>query len=197
MAAFQMLSYTHIAYFIHVLQYSVAIHTLKRNPTASKIDIEYESINFTHNIGESLVLLLKIIVQILMKIYVEVVPKLPMFVKYFHENGLVTRGSVDRCPFAPVCCDDCFHISSCEILGGVMCHDECKAFVLNLYNQVEGILLYYDLSKWGHQGPNYHMICGNDNCAPTQAEHLWLDFHTDGDAKPLFTEYLRVFSCSG
>ena len=53
MAAFQRLSYTHIAYFIQVLQYSVAVHTLKRNPTASKIDIKYESINFTGNIGES------------------------------------------------------------------------------------------------------------------------------------------------
>ena len=65
---FQMLSYTHIAYFIQVLQYSVAIHTLKRNPTASKIDIKYKSINFTGNTGESLVLLSKIITQILMKI---------------------------------------------------------------------------------------------------------------------------------
>ena len=109
-AAFQMLSYTHVTYFIQVLQYSVAVHTLKRNPTASKIDIEYESINFTGNIGESLVLLSKIIVQILMKIYIEVVPKLPMFVKYFCKNSLVTRGSVNRYPYAPVCCDDCFHI---------------------------------------------------------------------------------------
>ena len=186
MAAFQILSYTHITYFIQVLQYSVAIHTLKRNPTASKVDIKYESINFTGNIGKSLVLLSKIIVQILMKIYIEVVPKLPMFVKYFCKNELVTRGSVNRYPFAPICCEDCFHISSYEILSGVMYHDKCEAFVLNLYNQVEGILLYYDLSKQGHQGLNYHMICGNDNCAPTQAEHLWLDFHTDGDAKAPF-----------
>ena len=67
-AAFQMLSYTHIGYFIQVLQYSVTVHTLKRNPTASKLDIEYESINFTGNIGKSLVLMSKIIVQILLKI---------------------------------------------------------------------------------------------------------------------------------
>ena len=152
-----MLSYTHVTYFIQVLQYSVAIYTLKRNPIASKIDIEYENINSTGNIGKSLVLLLKIIAEILMKIYVKVVPKLPMFVKYFCKNGLVTRGSVNRYPFAPACCDDCFHI---------------LAFVLNLYNHVEGILLYYDLSKWGHRGPNYHMIHGNDNHTHTQAKHL-------------------------
>ena len=80
-----------------------------------------------------------------------------------------TRGSVNRYAYAPVLC-------SCilEILSGVMYHDERKAFVLNLYNQVEGILLYYDLSKWGHQGPNYCMIHGNDsaNCAPTQADSV-------------------------
>ena len=107
-----------------------------------------------------------------MKTYVKVVPKLPMFVKYFCENSLATRGSVNRHPYAPICCDDCFHISSYEILSGVMYCDESKAFVLNLYNQVEGILLYYDLPKWGHQGPNYCMICGNDNHASTQADHL-------------------------
>ena len=66
--------------------------------------------------------------------------------------------------------------------------DEHEAFVLNLYNQVEGILLYYDLSKHGHWGPNYHMICGNDsaNHALTQADHLWLDCHADRDAKAPF-----------
>ena len=64
-----------------------------------------------------------------------------------------------------------------------MYSDKSKAFVLNLYNQVEGILLYYDLSKWGHQGPNYHMIYGNDNSAPTQVDHLWPDSCADRDAK--------------
>ena len=67
-----------------------------------------------------------------------------------------------------------------------MYSDEHEAFVLNLYNQVEGILLYYDLTKWGHWGPNYCMIPGNDNHAPTQADHLWPDFHADGDSKAPF-----------
>ena len=187
-AAFQMLSYTPIGYFIQVLQYSVAIHTLKRNPTASKINIEYKSIHLTSNIGKSLVLLSKIIVQILMKIYVKVVPKWPVFVGYFCNNSLVTRGSVKRYKNVPVCCDDCFHISNCQTLTGVMYHDECEAFVLNLYDQVEGILLYYDFSRCGHCRPNYQMIHGNDdvNCPLTQADYLWPNFHADRDAKATF-----------
>ena len=93
-ATFLMLSYTPVTYYIEVLQYSVAVHTLTRNPTENKIDLVYEELNFTCKVGKPLVLLSKIIAQILMKIYLEVVPKLPMFLRYFRDNRLNTRSSV-------------------------------------------------------------------------------------------------------
>ena len=73
-------------------------------------------------------------------------------------------------------------------LTGVMYHDECKAFVLTLYDQVEGILLYYDFSRCGHRGPNYQMMHSNNdaNHPVTQADHQWPNVHAEGDAKSAF-----------
>lgn len=141
-AALSMLSYMPIGYYIEVLQYSICIYPLNRDLRNKKVLIEYENINLESNIEEQMIVLLKIVLTILMYYCMEIIPKLPTFASYFCNLNIESRGAKRKGLSMPIC-EDCFHISNMESLV-YMYDPDGDAYVLNLYENIESIILYYD-----------------------------------------------------